>query len=169
MDKFKLEKLKTIGDSYMCAGGIPEKNNTHEFDAILAALDMFSFLKKSDIDENRSGAKLWEMRIGINTGPIMAGIVGEKKFVYDIWGDAVNVASRLETADEPGRINISGLTYKRIRDYFECEHRGNIMVKNRGLIDMYFVNRLKPEYSADPDGLTPNDAFKKRYDEMSGQ
>ncbi len=169
MDRYKLEKLKTIGDSYMCAGGIPEKNTTHEFDAVLAALDMFAFLKKSDLDESRSGGKLWEMRIGINTGPIMAGVVGEKKFVYDIWGDAVNVASRLETADEPGRINISGQTYNRIRDYFECEHRGNIMVKNRGQIDMYFVNRLRPEYSADADGMIPNNAFLKKYDEIARQ
>ncbi len=166
MDRYRLEKLKTIGDSYMCAGGIPERNNTHEFDAVLAALDMLTFLKKNIEDRKSPGMKNWDMRIGINTGPIMAGVVGDKKFVYDIWGDAVNVASRLETADEPGRINISGATYARIKDYFECEHRGDIMVKNRGRIDMYFVNRLKPEYSADPEGTVPNEPFMSAYREL---
>ena len=109
------------------------------------------------------------MRLGINTGSIMAGVVGEKKFVYDIWGDAVNVASRLETSGESGKINISGTTYSAIKDLFECEPRGEITVKNRGPIDMFYVNRIMPELSTDENGIYPNEEFMQKYREIAGQ
>ena len=103
----------------------------------------------------------WKLRVGIHTGPLVAGVVGKIKFAYDVWGDTVNIANRMETADEVGRVNISGATYKYIKDYFDCEYRGKIEVKNRGKIDMYFVNGIKPEYAADENRIYPNEKFKK--------
>ncbi len=169
MDRFNLEKLKTIGDSYMCAGGIPITNKTHSIDIVLAALEICFYMKKLNEKRKISNKAFWEMRLGINTGSIMAGVVGEKKFVYDIWGDAVNVASRLETSGESGKINISGTTYSAIKDLFECEPRGEITVKNRGPIDMFYVNRIMPELSTDENGIYPNEEFMQKYREIAGQ
>ncbi|REG94470.1 class 3 adenylate cyclase [Algoriphagus antarcticus] len=133
--KFNLEKIKTIGDSYMCAGGLPKENQTHATDVILAAIEMMAFVNQ-EVD---NGLTHFEMRIGIHTGPIVAGIVGIKKWQYDIWGDTVNIASRMESNSVPGKINLSQTTYDIIKDQFECEYRGTIDIKNRGIWKMYFL------------------------------
>ena len=156
-----IEKIKTIGDAYMCAGGVPMKNKSHPFDIVVAAFGLQNAVRQLDEQRALEGSKPWMLRVGINTGMVVTGVVGKIRTGYDIWGDAVNVASRLESACEPGKINISKSTYEVIKDYFECEYRGKIPAKHKGEIDMYFVNRLKPEYSADEAGFEPNDAFRQ--------
>jgi class 3 adenylate cyclase len=163
MDKYGLEKLKTIGDAYMFAGGVPVVNSTHEIDAVLGALEIQSFVEKINKEKKNEGRPVFEIRIGINTGPLMAGVVGKKKFVYDVWGDSVNLASRMESSCERGQVNISESTYMRIKDFFETEHRGQIMAKNKGAVDMYFVKRIKPELSGDDAGREPNQRFREMY------
>lgn len=133
--KYDLEKIKTIGDSYMCAGGLPTETKRHAFDVIKAGKEMMAFT----YSPKPEGIVQFDMRIGIHTGPIVAGIVGVKKWQYDIWGDTVNVASRMETNSTEGRINISGTTYEIIKDEFDCEFRGSIDIKNRGIWKMYYL------------------------------
>jgi class 3 adenylate cyclase len=138
--KYNLEKIKTIGDAYMCAGGLPTANTTHAKDVVRAALEMIDVINQYVSDHPKENEISYQIRIGINTGPVVAGIVGLKKFAYDIWGDTVNIASRLETSSEPGFINISGTTYELVKNEFVCTYRGKINAKNKGEIDMYFVN-----------------------------
>ena len=139
MEKYNLEKIKTVGDAYMCAGGLPFPTGDHAYKMTLAALEIARFVNISEelITQNQTHFKI---RIGINTGPLVAGVVGIKKFSYDIWGDTVNIASRMESNSEPGRINISEHTYQIIKNDFDCEYRGEIEVKNKGMMKMYFVN-----------------------------
>ena len=134
-----IEKIKTIGDAYMCAAGLPVTTDSHAVDMVKAALDIQVFMQKLGNERKSEGRPLFEVRIGIHSGPVIAGIVGTKKFQYDIWGDTVNIAARMESSGEAGKINISQCTYDRIKDKFECSHRGKIEAKNKGLVDMYFV------------------------------
>lgn len=140
MQKHGLEKIKTIGDSYMAAGGLPIPNTTHASDAVKAAQEMIHFVEEGKARKIAAGLPYFEIRIGIHTGPVVAGIVGVKKFQYDIWGDTVNTASRMESSGEVGKINISETTYELVKDKFNCTHRGKITAKGKGEIDMYFVN-----------------------------
>jgi class 3 adenylate cyclase/Tfp pilus assembly protein PilF len=142
MDKYGLEKIKTVGDAYMCAGGLPFPTTDHSFKMIEAAFEMAAVMEEIK-KHPREDIVPFEVRIGINTGPVVAGVVGLNKFAYDIWGDAVNVASRMESLSEPGRINISENTYQRIREVYECEARGKVKVKNKGEMEMYFVSKRK--------------------------
>jgi len=137
--KHNIEKIKTIGDAYMCAGGLPVANKTHAVDVLKAALEIQQFIQQHIINRKKENKEVFEIRIGIHTGTVVAGIVGVKKFAYDIWGDAVNIASRMESSGEEGKVNISGSTYELVKDKFTCTYRGKIQAKNKGEIDMYFV------------------------------
>ena len=148
IEKHGLEKIKTIGDAFMCAGGLPIPNTTHPEDAVRAAIEINQWLQHRN--QERPEAIFREMRIGIHTGPVVAGVIGKNKFAYDIWGDAVNLASRLEEQGENGRINISQTTYDAIKTQFECSWRGKREVHNKGLVDMYFVETEKSNRTSSP-------------------
>ena len=134
MDKHGLEKIKTIGDAYLAVSGLPTQRDDHAIPAILVAFDIVRWVR--DPKNNCP----FDIRIGLNSGPVVAGIVGFKKYVYDIWGDTVNTAARMETASETGRINVSESTYQLIKNNFTCISRGKIEAKNKGSINMYFVD-----------------------------
>jgi class 3 adenylate cyclase len=137
--KSGIEKIKTIGDSYMCASGLPMLSYTHAADMLNAAIEIRTFMTDRKKEKELRGEFCFEVRIGIHTGPVVAGIVGVNKYSYDIWGDTVNIASRMETSGEAGKVNISGTTYELVKDKFKCIYRGKVQAKNKGEIDMYFV------------------------------
>jgi len=154
VEKYGIEKIKTIGDAYMCAGGIPEKNRTNPVEVILAALEMKAYMTRLKESSELEGMKFWDIRIGIHTGTVVAGVVGHKKLSYDIWGDTVNTASRMESSGEAGKINISGTTYEFVREFFTCEYRGKMPVKYKGELEMYFVSGIIPELCDENGGPT---------------
>ncbi len=139
MERHGVEKIKTLGDAYMAAGGVPVANKTHVHDMIKAALEIQQFMAALAEQKKAAGKIPFQVRIGIHTGPVVAGIVGTRKFAYDIWGDTVNTASRMESAGVPGAINISEATYQRIKHLYPCEYRGRVAAKNKGKIAMYFL------------------------------
>jgi adenylate cyclase len=151
--KYNLERIKTIGDCYMCAGGVPNRNKTNPFDVVLASLEIQKWME--DEKAKRKG-DFWEVRIGAHTGDLVAGVIGKTKFAYDIWGNTVNLASRMESVGVIGKVNISHSTYQIVKDFFDCTPRGEIEVKNMGSVATYFVDRIKPQYSADAQGYSPN-------------
>lgn len=163
-----MEKLKTIGDSYMCAGGLPQISDTHAIDACLTALEFRAFMVTTEQIKKSLGFEYWQIRIGLHTGSVTAGVIGTNKFAYDIWGDTVNTASRMESSGAPGMVNISGDTYMLVKEFFDCEYRGKVSAKGKGEVDMYFLNRIKPELSADDDGLLPNAKFEMMRLEIGG-
>jgi class 3 adenylate cyclase len=155
----RVETLKTMGDACLCVAGLTEATRTHALDACLAGLQF----QKAMADANKQRAMLrmkpWELRVGVNTGPLVAGVVGNRRFTYDVWGNAVNIAQRLEQACEPGAVNISASTYHHVAARFETEARGSVEVKHLGAIDMYVLKRIRPAFAADAAGAQPNDAF----------
>ncbi|MFC1851542.1 adenylate/guanylate cyclase domain-containing protein [candidate division CSSED10-310 bacterium] len=159
--KFHLEKIKTIGDSYMCVGGLPVQNRTHAVDAVLAGSAMIDYLKNTPPE--KEPARPWEIRIGIHSGQLIAGIIGNFRFAYDVWGDTVNVASRMERSGVSGRVNISRSTYDLIKDLFDCERRGLVKVKNKGEMEMFLVTGIK--LSLHNEGV-PNEKFWAMYEEL---
>jgi adenylate cyclase len=138
--KYHIEKIKTIGDAYLAVAGLPIADSKHAINVVLAALEIREFISAR---KQELGNRTFDIRIGIHSGPVVAGIVGVKKFAYDIWGDTVNTAARMEQNSEPGGINISEATYRLIKDEFEFSYRGEISAKNKGALRMYFVNRVK--------------------------
>lgn len=143
VEKYHLEKIKTIGDSYMCAGGIPTTDDSHPCRTVQAGLAMQEYMMIKNEQREKIGKQPWGLRVGIHTGPVVAGVVGNKKYAYDIWGDTVNIASRMESKGEAGKVNISATTYELINDNYECQYRGKIAAKNKGNIDMYFIEHEK--------------------------
>ena len=142
ISEHNVEKIKTIGDSYMCAAGVPITNKSHATDAVKAAVEMVAFLEEWNHKREAEGLIRFDARIGIHTGPIIAGVVGIKKFAYDIWGDTVNVAARMESKSEAQRINISQSTYDLIKEEFSCHSRGSLDVKNMKDLEMYYVDTI---------------------------
>lgn len=139
-----VEKIKSIGNAYMAAAGISdETNNIVAMNVIDAVAAILNKVEEFRIDQQIKNKMYFELRAGTHSGPIVVGFVGTWKFQYDMWGDTVNLASRMEQESEPGKINISPNTFSKIKEHFECHHRGKIKAKNKGSIDMYFVSRKK--------------------------
>ncbi|MBK7058425.1 MAG: adenylate/guanylate cyclase domain-containing protein [Leptospiraceae bacterium] len=137
--KHNVEKIKTIGDAYMAAGGIPVANKTNAVDTVLCALEFKEYMQFLRAKKELEGKPFFELRIGIHTGSVVAGVIGHEKIAYDIWGDTVNTASRMESSGIVGEINISSSTYELVKDLFLCEYRGKVSAKNKGEIDMYLI------------------------------
>lgn len=162
--KYNIQKIKTIGDAYMAAGGVPVKNITNPIDVVLAGLEMEEYLTDLKIQYEEQNRHFWNLKIGIHTGPVTATAHGKKKIMYDLKGDTVNIATRMASASDPGRINLSVMTYELIREYFNCEYHGKIPVKYKGDLDMYFLKRIKRPYSMDRKvGRKPNEVFYVKY------
>lgn len=142
MDRHGVEKLKTIGDAYMAVGGLPIRNNTHPFDAVRAALDIAAYI---DAPRGDRPPPPFEVRIGVHTGPLVAGVIGKRRFLYDVWGDTVNTASRMESSGAPGRVNVSAATWELVRGAFVGTHRGKVAAKGKGQLDMYFIERERED------------------------
>ncbi len=141
--KYRIEKIKTIGDAYMAVGGLPEPNHTHAMDAVLCGLEFQEFMRQHKEERLKAGLPTWELRLGIHTGSVVAGVIGTEKFAYDIWGDTVNVASRMESSGIPGEVNVSKDTFHLVRDHFIFESRGLIKAKNKGEIEMFLVKGIR--------------------------
>lgn len=137
-EKHGVEKIKTIGDAYMAVAGVPESSETNPADAVEAALAMRDYIAGRLADKNNLAL---EIRIGVHSGPVIAGVIGRRKMVYDIWGDSVNIASRMESNGAPGKVNISESTYKLLKNRYKCESRGSVEIKGKGSMAMYFVER----------------------------
>jgi ligand-binding sensor domain-containing protein/class 3 adenylate cyclase/HD superfamily phosphodiesterase len=159
--KNNLEKIKTIGDAYMCAGGVPVRNNTNPIDTCVAALQIQAYMLKRKNDAIANSEEFWELRLGVNTGEVTAGVIGSERLAYDVWGATVNQAQRMEMLGRPGKVTITGATHQHIEPYFECTYKGKVQSKSRGLLDMYEVDRIKPELSEKGEGLTPNSRFQE--------
>jgi class 3 adenylate cyclase len=132
---FGLEKIKTIGDAYMAAAGLPLPASDHAQRCVAAGVALCDYIAQ----RNQGAALKWGLRVGVHSGAVVAGVVGRHKYAYDVWGDTVNIASRLESAGEPGKVNISAYTYELVRDAFDCDYRGKVAAKGKGEIDMYFI------------------------------
>jgi class 3 adenylate cyclase len=157
--RYRLEKMKTIGDSYMCISGLPYRNPAHPVDMVMAAFEMLEAVRQRQRPERLAQ---WKVRIGIHTGPVIAGVVGINKFAFDIWGDTVNYSSRMESSGEANRINLSERTYSRVKDFFACEYRGKVLTKEKRELDMYFANGILPTLLNGSDPMPPP-AFVRRY------
>jgi adenylate cyclase len=163
VQRFKIERIKTIGDTFMCAGGIPVKNITNPIDVVMAAMEMRNYLEKFEAKKEGRNNRIWGLKIGIHTGPVTATITGKKKVNYDIKGDTVNTASRVEGVSENGTILISVMTYELVKEFFDCEYFGKLPVKYKGDLQMYRVMGLKAEFSVNGEGILPNEAFRIKF------
>ncbi|NLA25324.1 MAG: HD domain-containing protein, partial [Bacteroidales bacterium] len=160
--KYEIDKIKTIGDAYMCAGGMRQNDRSTPVEVVLAALQMQDAINIVNKDFSID----FEIRIGIHTGPVIAGVVGGQKIEYDIWGDTVNIASRMESNGIVGKVNMSSATYQHVKDFFECEERGKTTVKYKGDLNMFLAHRIKKELSEYLSGKTPNNDFYLRLQNL---
>jgi class 3 adenylate cyclase len=160
LKKYKIHKIKTIGDTYMAAGGIPDKNITNPIDVVMAALEMNLFL---DQLRRIDGKRYWNLSLGIHTGPVTANVSGKKKITYDIKGDTVNIAHRMQGVGDSGKILISVMTYEMIKEFFICEYYGKMPVKYKGDLEMFVVNGIRPEFSMKGRGVMPNALFDTKF------
>ena len=161
-----LTKIKTLGDSYMCAGGVPTENKTSPIDIVLAALEMRNFIEQRRQMKLAEGEPYWRLRIGINTGYLLAGVVGYKKYAYDVWGETVNIAKLLEIQADSGTVTISQNTYQYVKDFFVIKDVGEVNLKHKGSIRHYNVQRILDELADDSVGITPNKAFYLKKDDL---
>ena len=159
IDKYALEKMKTIGDAYMFAGGVPVRSSSNPVDCALAALEMTHVVKV----KAETGPVNWQLRIGLNTGSVIAGVVGIRKFAFDIWGDTVNFGSRMESSGRPGMVNLSQATYNRVKDFFECEKQEKVRVKEGRDVDTYLIKHLSARLIKNRTSVSPREAFASRY------
>ena len=157
--KFHIEKIKSVGDIYMCAGGIPQKNHTNPIEVVLAAFEMYQFMQSMKLQYGDNQG--WNLRIGIHTGPVFCNNTGNKKKL-EIWGDTVNIASRMEASGQINKVNITGMTYELVKEYFVCQYWGKMPVKYKGEIDMYLIEGFRPHLSVNGLGIKPNQAFQTR-------
>jgi class 3 adenylate cyclase/HAMP domain-containing protein len=157
--RYGIEKLKTIGDSYMCVSGLPRRNPSHPVDMILAAFEMVHAVEELG---RKEGSPRWSVRVGIHSGPVIAGVVGIKKFAFDVWGESVNYSSRMESSGAANRINLSERTYSRVKDFIICQSRGKLLTKDQREVEMYFADGILPELLDDPAEIPPP-AFLRRY------
>jgi adenylate cyclase len=164
-----LEKIKTIGDAYMAVGGVPETGLQHPVDACLTALEMQATAARIKSRSEKMGLPALELRVGIHTGPVISGVVGNRRFTFDIWGHAVNTAAFMEAHCLPGRINVSDTVAGHAKALFELEARGAVEAKHERMHEMFFLNRLKPEFSRDAAGHQPNESFAAEYDRLTGR
>lgn len=162
---YNMETIKTIGDAYMCVGGLPQRSHTHPFDAVLTAIAIREYILKKKDMARAAGRTFWDIRIGIHTGEVAAGIIGINRFVYDIWGDAVNIANRMENHAPSCGVNISKTTFDIVHPFFECSASREVDVKGKGKMEMYAVHRIKPELQSEVDPNRPNMQFFKILDE----
>ena len=160
----RMEKIKTIGDAYMAAGGLPEKNFSNPVDVILASLEMMQFVVNEKEIRKQKTLPFFELRIGVHSGSVMAGIIGKSKFAYDIWGDSVNTASRMESYGMPNQINTTKETVEFTKEFFDFEFRGHYEVKNKGILEMYNVIGIKKELSLPQNSSQPSEEFYKLYE-----
>lgn len=159
VESLGLEKIKTIGDCYMCAGGLPEDDALNPYKTVLAGLWIQRAVDQLAAEAVSKGRVPFQLRLGIHTGEVVAGVVGKRKFAYDVWGKAANLASLMVQSGEIRRVNISRDTYDAVSDAFQCTFRGKILTKNKTVMSMYFVDRIHPVYAADPEGMLPNAQF----------
>ena len=169
MAKLGVQKIKTIGDAYLAVAGVPTSDRLHTLNACLAALEMQAAIAKINAGRQKLRLPSFQFRMGLHSGAVIAGVVGRHRFTYDIWGNAVNVAARLESHCEPNRINVSDAIYHRMSPYFEFTAQGSVEVKNKGPIDMYYLDRLKPEYAQDAQGFTPNQRLFEKCNPTLGR
>ena len=164
IEKYEIEKIKTMGDAYMAVGGVPLRDKENPINCVLAALEIQRFMERLKQESIERGEGFWELRIGIHTGDVIAGVIGSKRIAYDVWGSTVNIAQRIETSGETWKVNISESTYEQIFPYFQCTDRGKIPTKNTGDISMYFVEGIKPHLSVKSEGIIPNKKFREYVD-----
>lgn len=163
VSKYRIEKIKTIGDTFMCAGGIPVKNITNPIDVVMAAMEMRNCLERYEAGKRGNNKRIWDLKIGIHTGPVTATASGKKKINYDIKGDTVNTASRVQGVCGNGTIFLSVMTYELVKEFFDCEYCGKLPVKYKGDLQMYRLKGLKPEFSVNGDGRMHNESFRIKF------
>jgi len=159
IEKYKIERIKSIGDTYLCAGGFPEKDKTNPLKIIIVALEMQQFYKKMQAEAKERNLKIWNITFGIHSGPVQVNKYGKRKIIYELSGDSLNIASRIESACEIDQICISGKTYETVKDFFVCEYKGKLPVKYKGELSLYIVKGYLPKLSIDNKGILPNNMF----------